>query len=215
LAAGYDPAAGSAELGRRIEAALERQGVSVAALRGLARKAAVDYYDARGGSIGGDLLERAIAFILTPGLQAVVAYDPERAGGVSVTTFAYRRMRTRMTDFLRSKAEGFGDARSGNAGRETLTVDGELSAVAASDESVERAADELAGGLSERSGWTLRHVATAVAEGLTLVEVVEELLGDLADELGAAMPERLRQQLVRGGDAPSSGLLDEWLGEAA
>lgn len=214
LAAGYDPARGSEELGRRLEAALARWDVTPTALRGLARRAAVDYYAARGGAIGGDLLERAIAFILTPGLQAVVSYDPERAGGVSVTTFAYRRMRQRMTDFLRSKAEGFGDARSGNDGRESLTSDGELRSVAVPVESVERAADELAGGLSERSGWTLRHVATAVAEGLTLVEVVEELLGDLADELGAAMPDRLRSQLVVDGD-PDPGLYCQLLEDAA
>lgn len=199
-------------MGRRLEVALARWEVSPAQLRGLARKAAVDYYEARGGSIGGDLLERAIAFVLTPGLQAIVQYDPGRANGVSATTFAYRRMRLRMTDFLRSKAEGFGDARSGSDDRVTLTADGEVRAVAPDGDPLEVVAAQLSGGLSERSGWTLRHVATAVAEGLSVVEVVEGLLGDLADELAVTMPDELRGLLVSGGCSP--GLLAEWL-EAA
>lgn len=206
LGAGQDRSSASAEL------ALRRHGLTGEQLSKLASKAIRDYYDDRGGSgLAPERFADAAGFVREAGLRAIVEYDPERAGGVSATTWAYRRMRLRVTDWLRSD---MGDARFGNAGRVTLSSDGEMTFAAEEEDSVEVAVELLTAGLSERSAWTLRHVASAVAEGATIVEVCERLMSDLADELGAAMPERLREGLVLG----SSGgvdLFSEWMGEVA
>lgn len=203
LSGGFDVQGGSADLARRrVESAMLEHSVSAATLRGLARKAAVDYYTSSGGSIGGDLLERAIAFVLVPGMQALVSFDSGLSGGVSATTFVYRRMRLRMTDFLRSKAEGFGDSRSGSDGRIVLSADGELRVVAADEDTVDSAAEVLSGGLSDRSAWTLRHVASSLAEGCSLEDILEGLLRDLADELLPMLPTDLRPEI----SSPSASL---------
>lgn len=168
----------------------------------------LDYYEARGGHLSGAKLDDAIGFVRERGIRAVLEYDPERARGVSPTTFAYRIMRLRVTDWLRMD---LGDRRFGNDGRVSLSSDGEMRFVAAAEDAVDDAVERLAGGLSERSAWTLRHVASAVASGSTLVEVAEGLMADLADEMGATMPDRLRALVVAPVD---EGFFSSWLAAA-
>lgn len=187
LAAGAETRQGSVEL------VLRRHGVSAQGLSGLARRAVLDFYESAGGSLSGAKLEDAIGFVRERGIRALLEYDPVKARGLSPTTFAYRIMRLRVTDWLRAD---LGDRRFGNDGRVSLSSDGEMRFVEREEDTVDDAVERLAGGLSERSAWTLRHVASAVAQGSTLVEVVEVLMADLADEMGAALPVRLRE-LVR------------------
>lgn len=195
--------------------ALRRVGLSPERLTKICRKAIVDYYAETGGSLGGDRLEDAIAFVRERVLGELGIYDRALAGGVSPETFTYRRARFRVVDWLRSKAEGleFGDARSGSQGRVTLTATGELDTSGAADDRVEWAVERLAVGLSERSRWTLRHVASAAAEGLTMREVLDGLMRDLADELRPQLPDDLRRQLDAG--EPSSIAFARWFGVAA
>lgn len=195
---------------------LRRVGLSPERLTKIVRKAVVDYYAESGGSLGGDRLEDAIAFVRERLLAGELAkYDPALAGGVSPETFTYRRARFRVTDWLRSKGEGleFGDARSGAQGRVSLTSDGELEVAQGPSDSVDEAVERLAAGLSERSRWTLRHVASAAAEGMTIAEVVEGLMRDLADELRPQLPEELQEQLS--GGEPSATAFASWFGVAA
>lgn len=186
---------------RQAEQRLRALGLDAERLTKLCRQAVIDYYAETGGSLGGDRLDDAVSFVRERMLVEVERYDPERAGGVSVTTWLYRRSKQRVIDWLRTRAEGleFGDARSGGAGRVGLTDDGELEpARAASDlDTIEQAAARLAGGLSERSQLTLRALATAAAEDSDLVNVLEGLLRDLADELEATLPDDLRGMLRR------------------
>lgn len=170
--------------------------MSAQGLSGLARKAVIDFYESRGGHLSGAKLDDAVGFVRERGLRALVEYDVDRARGVSASTYAYRIMRLRVTDWLRMD---LGDRRFGNDGRVTLSSDGEMRFVGCEEDTVVDAVERLAGGLSDRSSWTLWHVASAVAEGSTLVEVAEVLMEDLADEMramGATMPDRLRE-LVR------------------
>jgi len=184
-----------------VELAMRRHGVTPSGLSGLARKAVLDYYESKGGHLSGAKLDDAIGFVRERGIAAVVEYDPVRARGVSPTTYAYRIMRLRVTDWLRMD---LGDRRFGNDGRVSLSSDGEMRFVEPDEDTVELAAERIAGGLSERSSWTLRHVASRVAEGLTVFEVAQDLgrsaaeleglLADLADELAVTMPGVIRRE---------------------
>lgn len=213
LAAGHDRRRGAAELVlRKVELSPER-------LTKLVRKAIVDYYAETGGTLGGDRLEDAIAFVRERLLGELATYDATLAAGVSVETFTYRRARFRVVDWLRTKSEGleFGDARSGSQGRVTLTSDGEVDVTATGAtpaEEVEWLVEQLAVGLSERSRWTLRHLATAAVDGIPLETVIEGLMLDLADELRPQLPDELRRQLASGEPAPVVGL-SRWFGTAA
>lgn len=202
---------GAAELAlRRVELSPER-------LTKLVRRAVMDYYAEQGGSLGGERLEDCVAFVRERLLGELASYDREKAGGVSVETFTYRRARFRVVDWLRTKSEGleFGDARSGSQGRVTLTSDGEVDVAAQSPaDELEWAVEQLAVGLSERSRWTLRHLATAAVDGQPLETVIEGLMLDLADELRPQLPDELRRQLGAKGAAPVVGL-SRWFGVAA
>lgn len=197
------------------ELALRRVGLSPERLTKIIRKAIVDYYAEAGGSLGGDRLDDAVSFVQERLLGELGSYDPALAGGVSPETFTYRRAKFRVTDWLRSRSEGldFGDARSGSQGRVSLTSDGELEVGRAQDDSVDETVERLAVGLSERSRWTLRHVASAAAQGLTIAEVIDGLMRDLADELRPQLPEALQAQLAAG--EPSSKAFAAWFGVVA
>ena len=210
LGLGHDRRAGAAEL------ALRRVGLSAERLTKIVRKAIVDYYAETGGSLGGDRLDDAVSFVRERLLGELGVYDRSLAGGVSVETFTYRRARFRVVDWLRTKGEGleFGDARSGSQGKVGLTDDGVLEVARSGDDGgVDVAVERLAVGLSDRDRWTLRHVATAAAEGLTLEEVIEGLILDLADALRPQLPDDLRRQLADGN--PASKRFAEWFGVAA
>lgn len=209
LSTGRDSRAGAAEL------ALRRVGLSPERLTKIVRKAIVDYYAEAGGSLGGDRLDDAVSFVRERLLGELGVYDRALAGGVSVETFTYRRARFRVVDWLRTKSEGleFGDARSGSQGRVGLTETGTLEVGKAEEPGVHAAVERLAVGLSDRDRWTLRHVATAAAEGLTIAEVIEGLMLDLADALRPQLPDDLRAQLHDGN--PSSIRFARWFGVAA
>lgn len=209
LNAGHSSRAGAAEL------SLRRVGLSPERLTKIVRKAVVDYYAESGGSLGGDRLEDAVAFVRERMFGEIGRYDAALAGGVSVETWVYRRSKPRTIDWLRSKGEGleFGDARSGSQGRIGLTADGELQVAREEDDSVDAAVERLAVGLSERSRWTLRHVASAAAEGLTMAEVIDGLMRDLADELRPQLPVELQEQLVSESVSPAA--FARWFGVAA
>lgn len=204
-----DLAAGASTHDGSVVLALRRHGVTPEGLSGLARKAVLDFYESSGGHLSGAKLDDAIGFVRERGIRAVVEYDPERARGVSPTTYAYRIMRLRVTDWLRAD---LGDRRFGNDGRVVLSADGEMRFVEQEEDTVIDAVERLAGGLSDRSSWTLWHVASAVAEGATLVEVAERLMADLADEMGATMPDRMRELVVKPVDR---GFFASWIEEAA
>ena len=206
--------AGAAELAlRRVELSPER-------LTKLVRRAVMDSYAESGGSLGGERLEDCVAFVRERLLGELATYDRAKAGGVSVETFTYRRARFRVVDWLRSKGEGleFGDARSGSQGRVTLTGDGEVETAASTSpaEELEWVVEQLAVGLSDRDRWTLRHLATAAAEGVSFEAVAEGLMLDLADALRPQLPDELRERLAGGskGGVPVVGL-SRWFGVAA
>jgi hypothetical protein len=77
-------------------------------------------------------------------------------------------------------------------------------------DAIDAVIESLAGGLSERSAWTLRHVASALAGGLTLDEVCEGLLKDLADDLRTQIP-----GAPETGTVPPIEFFETWLKEAA
>lgn len=180
------------------ELALRRVGLDGSRLTKIVRKAVVDYYADVGGHLGGERLDDCVSFVRERMLGELGRFDAALAGGVRVETWVYRRSRPRVIDWLRTKGEGleFGDARSGSQGRVGLTSDGELDLSSREEaDTLDDAVERLAGGLTDRSAWTLRHVASGVAAGHDLVEVLEGLMGDLADELGVTMPAELRAQL--------------------
>lgn len=209
LGLGHDRRAGAAEL------ALRRVGLSPERLTKIVRKAVVDYYAERGGSLGGDRLDDAVSFVRERLLGELGVYDRALAGGVSVETFTYRRARFRVVDWLRTKGEGleFGDARSGSQGRIGLTDTGTVDVGKPEGDAVDELVERYAVGLSERDRWTLRHVATAAAEGMSIREVIEGLMLDLADALRPQLPDDLRAQLADGN--PSSIRFARWFGVAA
>lgn len=209
LGRGHDRRAGAAEL------ALRRVGLSPERLTKIVRKAIVDYYDERGGSLGGDRLDDAVSFVRERLLGELGTYDARLAGGVSVETFTYRRARFRVVDWLRTKGEGveFGDARSGSQGRVGLTDDGTVEVMKPEEPGLDDVVEMLAVGLSDRDRWTLRHLATAAADGLEWPEVCERLMLDLADALRPQLPDDIRAKLAAGD--PAVRPLSRFLGVAA
>jgi hypothetical protein len=80
---------------------------------------------------------------------------------------------------------------------------------------LEHVVESYARGLSERGAWTLRYVATALASGVHLVEVIEGLLSDLADELSPFVGEQGRPQVIGTDLSSFEELFSDWLREAA
>jgi hypothetical protein len=198
--------------------------VTFVSLEKLARQAAYDSMDAKSAprdGIGEDQFDALSCHLLGVGIRAFNSFD----GSLTVSegdafNHAYRSMRGyrsgRMTegpyiDWLRTNVR---DSRFEPEGSTSVTVTGELPESEMYEESaLEVVAEQYAGGLSERDAWTLRHVATALATGLTLREVVQGLLGDLADALAPQLPERA---VTLSPDLGSfEELFSDWLREAA
>lgn len=187
-------------------------------LEKLSRKAANDSLRARGAHLADDQFDSLAVHLLALGVRAYERYDVALAGGVARETYAFRAMRGyrqgKFTegpyfDWLRTHVR---DSRFEPAGSVSVTELGTMPETEAHDEMrVELVLEQYAAGLSERDSWTLRHVATAIASGYTMAEVVERLLGDLADAL---QPQIDTLELT-----PSLSsfeeLFDDWIQEAA
>lgn len=113
------------------ELALRAHGFDGERLMKLARKIANDALRARGANLG-DRFEDLVSRLQLIGLQQALRYDPEHAqasygrnGGEPFASYLADVMEKRVTDFFRSKAEGFGDRRYGNDNRLVLDDDPE------------------------------------------------------------------------------------------
>jgi len=190
-------------------------------LEKLSRKAANDSLRTHGAHLAEDQFDSLAVHLLGLGVRAFERYDVSLAGGVSRETHSFRAMRGyrqgRFTegpyvDWLRTHIR---DSRFEPSGSVSVTELGELPESAALEESaLETIVEHYAVGLGARDAWTLRHVATAIASGYTLVEVIEGLLSDLADALAPQLPESARAALTS--DLGSfQELFSDWLREAA
>lgn len=190
-------------------------------LEKLSRKAAYDSLRAHAGYLADDQLDSLAIYLLGLGIRAWERYDERLAGGISRETHAYRAMRGyhkgRCTDgpyidWLRTHVR---DSRFEPEGSVAVTESGELPEGSFElDEKleVEAVVESYAGLLPEREAWTLRHVATALARGSTLAEVVDELLSDLADAL---RPHLLGAKEIAPTLSSFEELFSDWLQEAA
>lgn len=169
-------------------------------LEKLSRKAANDSLRAHGAHLSEDQFDSLAMHLLRLGLRAWERYDVEMAGGVSRETHSFRAMRGYRlgsftdgpyVDWLRTHIR---DSRFEPEGSVSVTEFGDLPEGEPHEQhELEEIAEHYAGGLSERDAWTLRHVATAIASGLTLRDVVEGLLADLQDALAPQLrPEQTR-----------------------
>jgi hypothetical protein len=191
-------------------------------LEKLSRKAANDSLRTHGAHLSDDQFDSLAVHLLALGLRAYERYDVSLAGGVSRETHSFRAMRGyrqgRFTegpyvDWLRTHIR---DSRFEPAGSSQVTETGTLPEHEVYEEPrLEHIVESYAAGLSDREAWTLRHVASAIATGNTLLEVVEGLLGDLADALSPLVGDQRRPQ-VMGTDLSSfEDLFSDWLKEAA
>lgn len=189
-------------------------------LERLSRRAAHDALRAHGAHLPDDQFDALAVHLLGIGVQAYASYDPDLASGVSRETYTYRAMRGYRRggsltdgpyiDWLRRHVR---DSRFEPERVVALSDDGTLPEPVVEDvePELETIVEQYAGGLSERDAWTLRHVAAAIAHGLTLVEVVEGLLRDLADAIG---PQIGRSRGLQPDLGTIEHLFADWLHEA-
>lgn len=111
------------------ELALRAHGFDGERLMKLARKVASDTLRARGAVLG-DRFEDLVSRLQLVGLKAALDFDATRShvhygtrGGDPFVSYVSDVMERRVTDFFRSKSEGFGDRRYGNDGRLVLTAE--------------------------------------------------------------------------------------------
>jgi hypothetical protein len=123
-------------MARAVSDVLAEHGFADDRLLELARKIALDELRRRGGSLDEERMGDLVSFLALAGCRAASRYDPERrqakygAGGADpFASCVADVMALRMTDYFRSRGEGFGDRRHGNDGRIVL-VDGEKIATA-------------------------------------------------------------------------------------
>jgi len=108
---------------RTAEDALHANGLTGERLLKLARRIATDAQHRAPAGLGGKY-EDLVSFLTLQALEAAVRYDPAISGnGYSFSSFLCDIMERRIPDFYRRKAEGFGDRRTGNDNRLTLTGD--------------------------------------------------------------------------------------------
>lgn len=112
---------------RWYDLALARHGFTTARLDKLARKVAIDALRLRGAVLQ-ERFDDLISRLTIVGLEAARRFDPTREhksygsnGGNVFESYLADIMGKRVDDYFRSKAEGFGDRRSGNDGRIVLT----------------------------------------------------------------------------------------------
>lgn len=191
------------------------QGTFVS-LEAMSRKAANDSLSAKGGHLADDQFDSLAVHLLGIGIRAFERFDETQTmSDRDGFSFAYRAMRGyrdgRFTegpyvDWLRTSVR---DSRFEPDAVTAVTETGELPERHEIDaQALEAVVEHYAGGLPEREAWTLRHVATAIAEGLTLVEVCNRLLADLADAL--------RPQIPAAPTGPTSmEFFETWFREAA
>lgn len=158
------------------------------------RRALDDELRARGGTLRPDMYEEAEAYLLERLVRLSRRYDPAR-GELSFSTYAYRILRRRYTDFLR---DVLGDRRYGNDGREVTMAETPLEGFTEDPETFEALVESIDHDrLSPRARGALRRIARLIAEdGLTATEAAarlgktrREALADLRRlrlELGAA-----------------------------
>jgi hypothetical protein len=113
------------------EAALRAQGVTGDHLVSLAHKVATDELRRRGAYLG-DRYPDLVSHLLVTGCRAAITYDPTRSGeGYSFMSFLYDILKLRVSDFFRSKGEGFTDRRYAGADTSIVPVGDRIDALAA------------------------------------------------------------------------------------
>ena len=179
------------------EAALRAKGVSGDHLVSLAHKVATDELRRRGAYLG-DRYPDLVSHLLVAGCRAAVSYDPARSGeGYSFMSFLYDILKLRVSDFYRSKAEGFADRRYAGAETSIVPVGDRVDALAAAgddpngsldaeDADLGVAAAALGEGLSDEARMTLDLIVVPSASGAGMREV--------QDTTGIS-PTRQRQRL--------------------
>lgn len=190
-------------------------------LEKLSRKAANDSLGAYGAHLAEDQFDSLAVHLLSIGVRAFERYDVALAGGVSRETQAFRAMRGYRKgsftdgpykDWLRTHVR---DLRFEPRGSTAVTESGELPESGAPEKlELDTIVEQYAIGLADRDAWTLRHVAVALAGGFTLRQVVEGLLGDLADALAPQLPDEIRVRLTDSHESFEQ-LFTDWLEEAA
>lgn len=92
--------------------ALQRHGFTGTQLLGLARKAADDALRRHGAFLDEERFEDLTGYMLEVGCRYAPRFEPGH--GIGISTFLYRRMRIRYTDWLRLT---MGDTRYATSGR--------------------------------------------------------------------------------------------------
>lgn len=171
--------------------ALDQHGVSWGQLERLAQKALTDRLRERGQHLDADRRQEALEHLVDVGARWALRYDPAQANGISFTTSCYRRMKPRVTDYLRAR---HGDERRGTPLHQVPAGDradfiGDGSRL--DEETFEQLIDHVGRSLSRRAFDTLRTVAyDVVVLGLERWRVAEKngiAVGDvseLLEELG-------------------------------
>jgi hypothetical protein len=164
------------------EAALRAQGVTGDHLVSLAHKVATDELRRRGAYLG-DRYQDLVAHLLVTGCRAAITYDPSRSGdGYSFMSFLYDILKLRVSDFFRSKGEGFTDRRYAGADLSIVPVGDRVDALAAAgdqangsldpeDADLVSAAAALGEGLSDEARMTLELIVVAHASGVGMRDV--------------------------------------------
>lgn len=151
----------------------------------LAHKVAKDELRRRGADLG-DRYPDLVAHLLVAGCRAAVSYDPTRSGeGYSFMSFLYDILKLRVSDFFRSKGEGFTDRRYAGADTSIVPVGDRVDALAAAgddpngsldteDADLGAAVAALGEGLSAEARMTLELIVVPSACGIGMREVHRE-----------------------------------------
>ena len=186
-----------------IEETLQRHGMNGDQLFRLARKAADDALRRHGAFLEQERFEELVSYMLEIGCRYIPRF--ETGHHIALSTFLYRRMRIRYTDWIRTT---LGDSR--HPGSYRHPAGGHVSLNESDgptwdDDDLEReslveAAERLAAehNLSAQGAWALLEVVGRYAEGATAKVVVAEA-GLPSTNKADALVEDLRQELTRHG----------------
>jgi hypothetical protein len=182
--------------------ALLEHGLTGEQLLGLSRKAASDALRRKGAFLDPDRFDDLASYMLEVGVRYAARYEPGH--GIGISTFLYRRMRSRYVDWCRAT---LGDTRNVSNRRippGRLFPFNELIDSAVFDPGYDEAgtpfeaAAVLATELDPSCGWTLVHIAGPLASGWQLKEAAaaagithpqaQRLLDELQDELADRSP---------------------------
>jgi hypothetical protein len=161
----------------------------------------------RGAYLGGGRYEDLVGYLVGVGCRVAIGYDPARSGNnYSFASFMWDVLARRVSDFYRSKPNGFADVRyyanapvavpAGDRMDTLAAVGDEADAILdLEDGDMDTAVSVLGEGLTPAASWALATIVPALADGARISEAAKvagitaprakRALDDLREELAA------------------------------